>query len=486
MLLTPYQNLDTSTTTSRPASSSSSSSPYIKEDKMELVPPTTLMDEDQQRRQQKQQQLEDKDGVGCNGSKMIKLEEKTSPLHDAAVSSPKDLYGAIDNNKRRKRVTRCSCASEGEGDDSSGVDAYLASASSSSSSTCNCCFSDAINIPNFRRVSGINAKVNFFRSAAPESWLAAQIKKEQQEETEEQQHQHQHQQNATASYKSSKGAPSASSTGQFALHHVKWFIDLRFADGTEGGLCYKEDLDTMLSYNNNQSPSSSSSSESDDDDDTGIISPIASTWLPKSTDASGTDSPTFDPPIFGETNRKQQQQQKQQTKSNNKKRWYLTFLGDGTDEGKYSQTTAFDYMHRAWSSSPSSSTEDSSSSTSADDGCSTSTSTSSNDDKKSFGLEHLSARGLTGLNEVLLFHNMPMIRTVLQTLTLIWETYGPETNILVYCTLGKDRTGVVVALCQYLLGVSIEDIGKEYELSTQWYDFSWQRLHEHFHGRVDP
>ena len=495
MMLTPYQSLDTTTaTTSRSvpssSSSSSSSSQWIRKDKMELVPTTAMTREGLQRRQQQhhhhqqQQQLEGENEVGCKGSKMIKLEKETSQTVDGPASSNDLVDGA--NDERRKRndqwnftVTEEDSVTVADPDTPTDDDAYLSS--SSSSSTCKSCVSDDINIPNFRRVSGINANVNLFRSSAPESWLAAQIKKEQELHVEAKKQLHQPRQDATSSIPStgSSSTTSTPSSGHFALHHIDWFIDLRFADGTEGGLCYKQDLDIMLNYSQNQS-SSSSSSFSGTDSDTGTIHPITSTWLSKSTDGYGPNYPMFDPPILGQSNEKQQPKQKHRrhrpTKSDNNKRWYLTYLGDGTEEGKYSQTTAFDYMHRAWSSS-----------TLADDGCSrTTTNKSSTDDKKRSGLQHLSERGLVGLNEVLLFHNMPMIRTVLQTLTLIWEQCGPETNVLMYCTLGKDRTGVVVALCQYLLGVSMEDIGKEYELSSQWYDFALLRLSEHFHGGIDP
>ena len=469
-------------TTSRPVPSSQ----WIREDKMELVPvPTTALAGDGQQRErqdqhQHQHQHEGEDEVGCKGSKMIKLEEETSHTVDCPASSC-DLVG-VANAVRRERNNQWNCAVEEDSvtvaktDAATDDDAFLSS--SSSSSTCKSCICDDINIPNFRRVSGIDAKVNLFRSSAPESWLAAQIRKEQEQHIEAEKQLHQPQQDGTSS-KLSQGAAattSSSSSGHFALHHVDWFIDLRFADGTEGGLCYKQDLDMMLNYNQNQSTSSSSSGT---DSDSRSIHPITSTWQSKSTDGYDPNSPMFDPPIFGQSNVKQQSKQTHRrhhpTKSDNKKRWYLTYLGDGTDEGKYSQTTAFDYMHRAWSSSAL-----------ADDGCNRTSNKSSTDNKKRSGLQFLSKRGLAGLNEVLLFHNMPMIRTVLQTLTLIWEQYGPESNVLMYCTLGKDRTGVVVALCQYLLGVSLEDIGKEYELSSQWYDFAQQRLSEHFHGRIDP
>lgn len=58
-------------------------------------------------------------------------------------------------------------------------------------------------------------------------------------------------------------------------------------------------------------------------------------------------------------------------------------------------------------------------------------------------------------------HYRPLISRVLARLT---ELHG---RLLVHCTAGKDRTGMVVALIQYALGVSRDDIFADYMKSSQ-------------------
>ncbi len=40
-----------------------------------------------------------------------------------------------------------------------------------------------------------------------------------------------------------------------------------------------------------------------------------------------------------------------------------------------------------------------------------------------------------------------------------------EKGVLIHCSAGKDRTGVIISLLQYIAGVSLNDINKEYLLS---------------------
>jgi len=44
----------------------------------------------------------------------------------------------------------------------------------------------------------------------------------------------------------------------------------------------------------------------------------------------------------------------------------------------------------------------------------------------------------------------------------------PSDPILLHCTAGKDRTGVIVALLLSLCGVADETIAKEYDLMQSW------------------
>jgi hypothetical protein len=351
-----------------------------------------------------------------------------------------------------------------------------------------------IEIQNFRRVSGLK-KVHLYRSSAPESAFVLQMKREEagkDKRAKMRKDVNDEQQTTTSS--SSSSSSKTCSSAEFALHKVDWFIDLRFPDGTEGGLCYRDDLEAMLSYKGRRR-SSTEEGESDDNVATCAIQPITTMWTSatcnepvSATATADDDGPIFDPPVLGRTYNQQHQHQHA-----GKKRWYMTFLGDGTEGGKYSQRVLFDYVRREWIDKRP---------TQKDHGTTNVISIQkaahqpitvggdldqqSRNDEKRIALEALVERGLAGMSEVLLFQNMPMIRSVLQTLTLIWETHGPNTNVLMYCTLGKDRTGHVVALCQYLMGMSIEDIAAEYAESEKVYDFAYQRFHEHFHGRVDP
>jgi len=51
---------------------------------------------------------------------------------------------------------------------------------------------------------------------------------------------------------------------------------------------------------------------------------------------------------------------------------------------------------------------------------------------------------------------------------------------LMHCTAGKDRTGIVAAIFLLLLGVSHEDIAKEYALTMIGLDPAHPMLFEHF------
>src|SRR5690606_3711746 len=67
-----------------------------------------------------------------------------------------------------------------------------------------------------------------------------------------------------------------------------------------------------------------------------------------------------------------------------------------------------------------------------------------------------------------------------------------EGRILVHCTAGKDRTGVLVALIQHILGVSHGDIIANYLLSNEASDINQfaeavrSRLQQRLDTPVDP
>lgn len=56
----------------------------------------------------------------------------------------------------------------------------------------------------------------------------------------------------------------------------------------------------------------------------------------------------------------------------------------------------------------------------------------------------------------------PLIRRVFERLLVV------ETPVLIHCTAGKDRTGMVVALIHHALGVAPADIYNDYLLSNVW------------------
>ncbi len=75
----------------------------------------------------------------------------------------------------------------------------------------------------------------------------------------------------------------------------------------------------------------------------------------------------------------------------------------------------------------------------------------------------LSSRGLAGLNQMLLERKQHMC-DVLKLITQYLEIL-PDAKVLVNCTAGKDRTGMVCMLLQSVAGFSDEDIITEYTIS---------------------
>jgi Tyrosine phosphatase family len=92
-------------------------------------------------------------------------------------------------------------------------------------------------------------------------------------------------------------------------------------------------------------------------------------------------------------------------------------------------------------------------------------------------METLNEKGLLGLNEAILETGKKGLCTALQLITLHLEqtqkrqynSMSPSTRffdlVVIHCVQGKDRTGLLVMLCQSLIGVSDEDIIEDYHLS---------------------
>ena len=76
------------------------------------------------------------------------------------------------------------------------------------------------------------------------------------------------------------------------------------------------------------------------------------------------------------------------------------------------------------------------------------------------GREIIAPRGLIGLGKATLDHSTPEIRAIFALLA--------DTNnypVLIHCTQGKDRTGLVVTLLLLLLGVPVGAISLDYMAS---------------------
>lgn len=85
--------------------------------------------------------------------------------------------------------------------------------------------------------------------------------------------------------------------------------------------------------------------------------------------------------------------------------------------------------------------------------------------------EALNQRGLVGLNEIILETGGGPLCRALQIMTTYLE--GPSSlisnlktkNVAIHCVQGKDRTGMLVMLCQSIMGWSDDEIVQDYHLS---------------------
>lgn len=83
----------------------------------------------------------------------------------------------------------------------------------------------------------------------------------------------------------------------------------------------------------------------------------------------------------------------------------------------------------------------------------------------------VSARGLLGMYTQLLDNNHQKVKRALQL-------YTEEANypILVHCTQGKDRTGIIIALVLIMAGAPVEGIIEDYNMSEEWSEEMHQKL----------
>lgn len=82
----------------------------------------------------------------------------------------------------------------------------------------------------------------------------------------------------------------------------------------------------------------------------------------------------------------------------------------------------------------------------------------------SLRIQVLNGKGLSGLNEAILETGKRDLFAALQAMTLHLEKH-PGDTVVIHCVQGKDRTGLLVMLCQSLLGVADEEIVADYHRS---------------------
>lgn len=99
-------------------------------------------------------------------------------------------------------------------------------------------------------------------------------------------------------------------------------------------------------------------------------------------------------------------------------------------------------------------------------------------------------RGLLGLNEAMLEHHK-LMSIVLQAITIHLEGWkeeneGRPAKVLMHCSFGKDRTGLLSMLCQHINGdVSEDQILHDYYLSRCIRPVALEKVKMYLGGKVD-
>ena len=88
-----------------------------------------------------------------------------------------------------------------------------------------------------------------------------------------------------------------------------------------------------------------------------------------------------------------------------------------------------------------------------------------------FRRNQLSEGLFEGYTRVMIDGNASIIGEMLTTIA-----ESDSGAVLVHCTAGKDRTGVFIAILLHLLGVPLETISADYNISNQFYDQFAKRL----------
>ena len=88
-------------------------------------------------------------------------------------------------------------------------------------------------------------------------------------------------------------------------------------------------------------------------------------------------------------------------------------------------------------------------------------------------MDVMNKRQLSGLYEAMLQTSQVELCDALQEITMFWEQKihydkDDDTNanaVVVHCVQGKDRTGIVIMICQSMMGLSEEEMLRDYYLS---------------------
>lgn len=96
----------------------------------------------------------------------------------------------------------------------------------------------------------------------------------------------------------------------------------------------------------------------------------------------------------------------------------------------------------------------------------------------------INKRGLMGFVESFL-EAEDFTCTILKAMTMHLEGV-PDGKVLIHCSLGKDRTGILAMLCQSILGLSDETIVEDFARSSCIRELAERRFIEIFKGRAEP
>ena len=108
---------------------------------------------------------------------------------------------------------------------------------------------------------------------------------------------------------------------------------------------------------------------------------------------------------------------------------------------------------------------------------------STENEKRELALEAINGRGLMALVEVILESKL-YIANVLKGITLHLEQ-TVNGKVLVHCSLGKDRAGIVIMLCEAMLGVTDVDIIDDFAKSGCIQSLAERTYNELFQGKID-